>query len=47
MGEHAIDKLPTELEQARPFRSFGQRRARTDRLPALDKNRRKSVELGP
>ncbi len=47
MGEHAVGKLPAELEQARPFRSFGQQRARADRVPALDKNRRKPVELGP
>jgi hypothetical protein len=47
VGEHAVDKLPAELKKAWPFRGFGQQRARADRLPELDKNRRKTVELGP
>jgi hypothetical protein len=47
VGEHAVGELAAELERARPFRRFRQRRARADRLPAREKNRREAVELGP
>ena len=47
VGEHAVGKLPTQLQQARPLRSWQQGRACTDRLPARDKDRHEPVELDP
>src|SRR6266571_2251365 len=47
VGEHAVGELAGELQQARPVRRRRQRRARADRLPARDKDRREAVEFGP
>ena len=47
MGEHAVGKLAAQLQEARPVRRRQQRRARSDRLPAREKNRREAVEFDP
>src|SRR5262249_31747608 len=47
VGEHAVGKLASKLEQARPARRRGQRRARADRRPAIEKGRRERLKLGP
>ena len=47
MGEHAVGKLAHKLEQARPVRRGRQRRTRADRRPAIEKDRRERLKLGP
>src|SRR5262249_46128435 len=47
VDEHAVSKFAAQLQQARPVRDLGQRRARSDRLPAREKNWRETVQLDP
>src|SRR5262249_49924802 len=47
MGEHPVDKLAAQLQQAWPVRRRQQRRALSDRLPERKKDWREPLQLGP